>query len=131
VGGGPCVECSVRLTIEAFNPKDHPGYLIATQEDAAAVVTSTWGERTGVQVDIYHCHEAAGNAVATLRRLRDDVAHVQIADAPDRAEPGTGEIDFPEVFATLDDIDYRGWVGCEYHPRRSTIDGSVWRETLL
>ena len=122
----------VRLTIEALNPKDYPGYLIATQEDAAAVVTGICGgERVGVQVDVYHCHEAAGDAVATLRRLRDGVAHVQIADSPGRAEPGTGEIDFPGVFATLDDIDYRGWVGCEYHPRRSTVDGLVWRESLL
>jgi hydroxypyruvate isomerase len=121
----------VRLTIEAFNPHDSPGYLIATQEQAAAIVTTVGTERTGVQVDVYHCHRVGCDAAAVLAELRGVVAHVQIADAPGRAEPGTGDVDFKRVFATLDEIDYQGWIGCEYHPRRSTVEGMAWREKFL
>ena len=39
---------------------------------------------------------------------------IQIADHPGRHEPGTGEMPFTEFFELLDDLDYNGWVGCEY-----------------
>jgi hydroxypyruvate isomerase len=122
----------VHLTIEAFNPHDSPGYLIATQEQAAAIVTSAGTERTGVQVDVYHCHQGGGgDAAAILAELRDVIAHVQVADAPGRAEPGTGDVDFKKVFATLDEINYQGWIGCEYHLRRGTAEGLAWRVSFL
>lgn len=121
----------VRLTIEAFNPHDAPGYLIATQDQAATVVTSVGTVHTGVQFDVYHCHQVGGDASAVLAELRDVIAHVQIADAPGRAEPGTGDVDFQKVFATIDEIDYQGWIGCEYHPCRGTAEGLAWRERVL
>lgn len=121
----------VRLTIEPLNPHDCPGYLIATHEQAAAIVTSVGTEQTGLQVDVYHCHQAGADGAAILTEFRDLVAHVQIADAPGRAEPGTGGIDFRKIFATLDQINYRGWIGCEYHPRRGTAEGLAWRENFF
>jgi hydroxypyruvate isomerase len=42
------------------------------------------------------------------------IDHIQIADHPGRHEPGTGEILYSDFFMLLDDLDYPGWVGCEY-----------------
>ena len=47
--------------------------------------------------------------------------HIQLADNPGRNEPGTGEINYPFLFGHLDRIGYRGWIGCEYKPRTTTV----------
>ena len=58
------------------------------------------------------------------------IAHVQLADNPGRNEPGTGEINYPFLFRHLDAIGYRGWVGCEYKPRTTTVEGLGWHAAL-
>ena len=57
------------------------------------------------------------------------IAHMQLAvDVPGRNEPGTGEIAWDYVFKRIDELDYRGWVGCEYRPRGETGLGLEWRK---
>jgi hydroxypyruvate isomerase len=56
------------------------------------------------------------------------IAHMQLADAPGRNEPGTGEIAWDYVFRRIDELDYRGWVGCEYRPLGETAPGLEWRK---
>jgi hydroxypyruvate isomerase len=51
---------------------------------------------------------------------------VQLADNPGRNEPGTGEINYPFLFRHLDEIEYRGWIGCEYKPKTTTVEGLGW-----
>ena len=57
--------------------------------------------------------------------------HVQLADNRGRNEPGTGEINYPFLFRHLDAIGYRGWVGCEYKPRTTTVDGLGWHAAQI
>jgi hydroxypyruvate isomerase len=59
------------------------------------------------------------------------VGHIQIADAPDRHEPGSGAIDWPPVFALIEKLSapgatnrWEGWVGCEYLPADSSPGGT-------
>ncbi len=59
------------------------------------------------------------------------IRHVQIADAPGRAEPGSGEIDWSEVFATIGSSGYRGYVGAEYTPASGTAEGLSWAHPYL
>jgi hydroxypyruvate isomerase len=37
-----------------------------------------------------------------------------------------GEINYPYLFALLDELGYEGWVGCEYRPRDGTLAGLGW-----
>lgn len=72
-----------------------------------------------------------GNLAATLQRYSDQIAHVQIADAPGRGEPGTGEIRFEYIFETLERLGYRGHVGVEYRPTLGTTETSLgWRAAV-
>ncbi|GAB2780951.1 hydroxypyruvate isomerase family protein [Amycolatopsis magusensis] len=123
-------EAGVRLTVEALNPRDAPGYLIDTQELAAAVVAAVGHRHLGVQFDVYHCQVAQGDLTTRLTALREVIAHVQIADAPGRAEPGSGEIRFQHVLSTLGELGYEGWIGCEYRPAAGTVAGLGWRERI-
>lgn len=120
----------VRLTVEAINPHDAAGYLVDTQELAAAVVAAVGPEHIGLQFDIYHCHMGQGDITTRLRALHELVAHVQIADAPNRSEPGTGEIRFEHLFDLLTNLGYAGWVGCEYYPSTTTERSLSWRDAL-
>ena len=61
-----------------------------------------------LQYDFYHMQIMEGDLVPTFRRLKDRIGHVQIADNPGRNEPGTGEINYPFIFAALDEAGYDG-----------------------
>jgi hydroxypyruvate isomerase len=56
---------------------------------------------------------------------------MQVADAPDRHEPGTGDIDFPFLFDHIDRLGYRGWIGAEYIPVGRTENGLAWVRKYL
>jgi hydroxypyruvate isomerase len=58
-----------------------------------------------------------------FERLQDRIAHVQVADNPGRHEPGTGEINYLNIFEALDQAGYAGWVGAEYKPQADTSAG--------
>lgn len=55
------------------------------------------------------------------------LGHVQVAQVPDRGEPGSsGELDFTYLFQLLEDEGYQGFVGCEYQPRgEGTLEGQI------
>jgi hydroxypyruvate isomerase len=74
-------------------------------------------------------HRMGEDLAATIAAHRDLIAHMQLADAPGRHEPGTGEIDYPSLFRLIDRVGYAGWIGCEYQPLGSTADGLTWRQT--
>jgi hydroxypyruvate isomerase len=91
-----------------------------------------------VQMDLYHCQMAEGDVAKKLRQYLPSgrVGHIQIAGVPGRNEPDSGALDYAEMFQLLDDLGYRGWVGCEYRPRLGgqpggTSAGLGWRKRWL
>ncbi len=122
------VASRVDVLIEPINQRDMPGYFISRQDDAHRIVQEIGAKNLKVQFDLYHCQIVEGDLTM---RLRGDlptgrVGHIQIAGVPDRHEPDEGEVDYPHLFRTLDDLGYQGWVGCEYRPRGATSDGLGW-----
>ncbi len=63
---------------------------------------------------------------AVIARYADRIVHVQIADSPERHEPGTGELDFPALFAALHEAAYTGYVGLEYKPSTTSAASFGW-----
>jgi hydroxypyruvate isomerase len=118
----------VMLVIEPINQRDMPGFFLQTQEQGAAVVEAVGRDRLGLQFDVYHCQVTEGDVTKRMEALLPAIAHIQIADVPARHEPGTGEIGWEFVFRRIDELGYRGWVGCEYRPAGDTVAGLGWRE---
>jgi hydroxypyruvate isomerase len=117
----------VRVVIEPINHRDMPRYYLNTQAQGAAIVEAIGRDRAGLQFDVYHCQVTEGDVTKRMERFMPVIAHMQIADVPDRHEPGTGEIGWAYVFRRMDELGYAGWVGCEYRPAAGTVDGLAWR----
>lgn len=120
----------LRLLIEPINPFDIPGFYLNRTDQAIAILDEVGADNAFVQYDIYHAQRVEGELAATLQKNLARIAHVQLADNPGRNEPGSGEINYPFLFAHLDRIGYAGWVGCEYKPAQGTEAGLGWLEKL-
>ncbi|WP_105034338.1 hydroxypyruvate isomerase family protein [Cryobacterium aureum] len=120
----------VILVLEAMNQRDAPGFVLASVEQAASVVEAVGSESLRILYDVYHAQVQQGDVISRLRALFQHVAHVQIADPPSRAEPGTGEIGWNSFFAELRTLGYDGWIGLEYRPAGETVAGLAWRDTF-
>jgi hydroxypyruvate isomerase len=120
----------VTLTIEPINPRDMPGYLLTTQGEAHAIREEVGMPNVKVQMDLYHAQIVEGDLSTKLRRWVSDIGHVQIAGVPDRHEPDSGELNCYALFDLLDELGYKGWVGCEYRPRAGTLPGLAWLDKL-
>ena len=118
---------NVTLLIEPINTRDIPGYILNRQDEAHAVVESVNAPNLKVQMDLYHCQIVEGDVSANLRRYLPTgrVGHLQIAGVPLRHEPDQGELNYSWIYA-LRELDYRGWIGCEYRPAGATSDGLGW-----
>jgi hydroxypyruvate isomerase len=114
----------VTVMVEAVNTFENGPYLLYTTEQAAGFVTDVGRENVKIQHDFYHMQRMKGNLVANLRENIGLIGHVQIADSPDRGEPGTGEIHYPFVLGELERLGYAGYVGLEYNPTTESTEES-------
>lgn len=122
-------DAGVKLLLEPINTRDIPGFLVNSTDDYERIAGKVGHDNLYLQYDFYHMQVVQGDLLPTFHRLKDHIAHVQIADNPGRNEPGTGEINYPHIFGALDSSGYDGWVGAEYKPKASTSAGLTWFET--
>ena len=120
----------LKLLIEPINTYDIPGFYLNRTQQALEILDEVGADNAFVQYDIYHAQRMEGELGATIRKHLARIGHIQLADNPGRNEPGTGEINYAWLFKHLDLIGYTGWIGCEYKPATTTIDGLGWRAQL-
>ena len=116
----------IKVVCEAINPLDMPGFLLNTPEQLLKVLAQVADENCQAQLDVYHMARQSLDLPSVIKQLGDQIGHVQFADNPGRAEPGTGNIDFMAAFAALKAIDYQGYISAEYRPQQSTLASLGW-----
>lgn len=116
----------IRLVVEAINQFDIPGFVLNRTEQVLQLISEVGHPNVFIQYDIYHAQRQEGELVATIRAHAPRIGHVQIADNPGRHQPGTGEINCPFVFKSLDDAGYQGFVGLEYVPQPDSASSFGW-----
>ncbi len=119
-------EAGVRLLIEPINTRDIPGFYLNYSKQALEIIEEVGSDNLYLQYDIYHAQVMEGDLTRTIETHLDVIKHMQLADNPGRHEPGTGEINYPFLFDTLDRLGYQGWIGCEYKPQTTTAAGLDW-----
>jgi hydroxypyruvate isomerase len=120
----------IRLLVEPCNSYDIPGFALNRSAEGLDVIKAVGSDNLFLQYDIYHMQRMEGELAATIKKNLPSIAHIQLADNPGRNEPGTGEINYPFLFALLDSIGYEGWIGCEYKPKSTTADGLTWLQDI-
>lgn len=116
-----------QFTIEPLNSGDQPGYFLDDYTLAVEVLEAVDRPNVGLQYDAYHAQLIHGDAAKVWETFGSRAVHVQIGAAPGRCEPGTGPVDFRELFEAIDASGYDGWVSAEYTPStRRTEDSLGW-----
>lgn len=110
----PC--CSARF----------PDYFYKTIDEGLELINEIDRPNVKLCFDTYHVQMQEGNLVNTLQRAWPKIGHIQIGNAPNRYEPGQGEVHFPYFFAELERMGWKRWVGCEYEPSGRTEDCLEW-----
>jgi hydroxypyruvate isomerase len=100
---------------------DHPDYFLNTVEDGVDMIRRVNDPHVKLLFDIYHVQVMQGNVIQRIRDSFAEVGQYHFADVPDRHEPGTGEINFRNVFRAIYDLGYQGFITAEYHPTDSTF----------
>jgi hydroxypyruvate isomerase len=110
--------CEPRGITLVLEPIDHgPGssrLFLRSVRQAAVLCRAIGRPSCRVLVDVYQQAVAGENLPRLVRDVGDVLGHVQLGDFPGRKEPGTGELDFPRLIATLDAIGYSGALGMEH-----------------
>ncbi len=119
-------EDGIKVLLEPLNNRDVPGYFLAHQLYALALVEEIDRPNVGVQLDLYHAQIMDGDLTRLIGKLGSAIGHVQIASVPDCHEPDEGEIAYPHLFKVLEEVGYHDWIGCEYNPRGNTWQGLTW-----
>ena len=71
--------------------------------------------------DLYHVQIMEGNLIETLRANIGAIGHFHVGDVPGRHEPGTGEINYRNMFKAIRESGYREFVGVEYVPSKDAL----------
>jgi hydroxypyruvate isomerase len=119
------------LMLEACNRRTIPGFFVSTSGEAIAALDAAAADNAFLQYDMFHMQIMEGDLARTIERLLPRIGHMQLADVPERHEPGTGEINYPFLLAHIDRIGYAGWIGCEYNPLGDTVQGLRWATPYL
>lgn len=99
---------------------NHPGYFLVYSADGSELVKRTDSPNVKFLFDIYHQQISEGNLINNIRKYIADIGHFHFADNPGRHEPGTGEINYQNVFKAIYETGYRGIVACEFGKTKPT-----------
>ena len=121
----------ITFLVEALNNHDIPGFYLTHTQDVLQLIEEVNHPNLWLQYDIYHMQIMEGNLTRTILDNLARIRHIQLGDNPGRHEPGTGEINFTNLFRFIDEAGYDGWIGCEYKPAGVTEDGLDWVKPYL
>ena len=114
-------ESGIAMNLEPLNiTTDHVGNFLAHTQMAAEMTRLIGSPMLKVLYDVYHMQLNEGSLCDTIRAYADQLGHIHVADAPGRHEPGTGEINYANVFACLEAVGYTGRIGFELMPKTDT-----------
>jgi hydroxypyruvate isomerase len=106
-----------RLIIEPLNSLvNHKGYFLDTCVEGLKLVKEVNHPNFRLLFDIYHEQVQIGNVIRTLKEAAPYTAVFHVADNPGRNDPGTGELNYPNIYREIQKTGYGGYVTMEYLP---------------
>ena len=115
-GADIAAENNIELLIENIDPKENPKYFLTSSAEGLDIVRSVGNPHVKFLYDFFHEQIAEGNLIEKLEKNIDLVGLVHIADVPGRHHPGTGEINYANIYRKLAELHYSRYVAMEFHP---------------
>jgi hydroxypyruvate isomerase len=117
--------------VEPLNPQgdNHANYFLDRTPEAFGIVREVGSPYAKILYDIYHVQIMEGNLIETIRKNIRDIAHFHVGDVPGRHEPGTGEINYGNVFNAIRNTGFSDFVAMEYVPSKDAM--TTLRETRI
>lgn len=117
-----CEDAGIILCIEPLNVLvNHKGYYLATSAEAFQIIDEVGSPNVRLLFDIYHQQITEGNLIQNITRNIGKIAHFHVADVPGRHQPGTGEINYRNVFQRIAQAGYDGFAGLEMWPTNDSV----------
>jgi hydroxypyruvate isomerase len=111
----------VQIVVEPIDPLENPNMYLTSVSEAFEIIRAVDSLQVRVLYDFYHEQRAYGNLIEKLEQNIDLVGLVHIADVPGRHEPGTGEIDYANIYRKLGQLKYNKFVTMEFYPTQDPV----------
>lgn len=107
----------VTVVLEPLNTAvDHPDCYLSSSHQGYEIIDAVGSNNVKLLFDIYHQQITEGNIIQNVTENIDHIGHFHVADVPGRHELGTGELNYENIFAAIDEAGYDGYVGLEFSP---------------
>jgi hydroxypyruvate isomerase len=106
----------MRLLLECIDPEENPHYFLQSAAEAIDIVRAVNHPQVQFLYDLFHEQIAEGNLIEKLDKHIDVIGLIHVADVPGRHEPGTGEINYINIYRKLAGLNYRHAVAMEFRP---------------
>ena len=112
----------VRVLLENIDPEENPHYFLTSVARGFEIVKAINHPQVQFLYDFFHEQIAEGNLIEKLEKNIQHVGLVHIADVPGRHEPGTGEINYENIFRKLAELKYKEIVAMEFRPTGDPVE---------
>ena len=107
---------NIELLIENIDPEENPKYFLTSSAEGFELIRAVGNPHVKFLYDLFHEQIAEGNLIAKLEKNIDLIPVVHVADVPGRHYPGTGEINYANIFRKLAELRFSGFVAMEFKP---------------
>lgn len=120
----------VRLLLECIDLEENPQYFLPSAAEAIEIVRAVNHPQVQFLYDLYHEQIAEGNLLEKLEKHIDVIGLIHVADVPGRHEPGTGEINYLNIYRKLVELKYRHGVAMEFLPKGDEVAALIQARRL-
>jgi hydroxypyruvate isomerase len=106
----------ITLLLENIDQEENPKYFLTSAAEGFEIIRQVDHPRVKFLYDFYHEQISEGNLIEKLEKNIDLVGLVHIADVPGRHQPGTGEINYGNIFRKLAEWKYNRYAAMEFKP---------------
>lgn len=107
-------EEGIMIILEPLNVLvNHKGYFLVTTKEAVRMLKAVDSKNCKLLFDIYHQQISEGNVIRNITENIDMIGHFHIADNPGRNQPGTGELNYKNIFKAIQNTGYDRWLAFE------------------
>ena len=115
--GDLAAEAKLTMIVEPLNSLvNHKGFFLTTCTEGLKLIRAVDNPHVRLLFDLYHEQVQAGNIIRTLTEAAPEVAVFHVADNPGRNDPGTGEMNYPNIYKAIQKTGYAGYLTMEYLP---------------